>query len=173
MLIGQNIVRVLGWHKAALMTPIMLLTTGGIFYLVALNREAISAMAFFSAIITNPVMLAIWIGQIQNILSKATKYSLFDPTKEMAYIPLDDELKIKGKAAVDVIGGRFSKAGGSTIQIALMAILGISASDPMGQLKIAPYLFIFLLIIVIAWIYAVNGLNKAFIAKQTENEKKK
>jgi AAA family ATP:ADP antiporter len=168
MFIAQNILRILGWRKAALMTPIMILITGGIFFVVALNRDVISEMAFFAAIISNPVMLAIWMGQIQNILSKATKYSLFDSTKEMSYIPLDDELKIKGKAAVDVIGGRFSKAGGSMIQIGLMAALGISAADPMGQLKIAPYLFIFLLIIVIAWIYAVIGLNKAFEEKQAE-----
>jgi ATP:ADP antiporter, AAA family len=172
MLIGQNILRVLGWRKAALVTPVMILITGGIFYVVALNRDAITAMALFAAVISNPVMLAIWIGQIQNILSKSTKYALFDSTKEMAYIPLDDELKIKGKAAVDVLGGRFSKAGGSLIQIFLLTVLGISATDPEGQLKIAPYLFIFLLIIVIAWIYAVNSLSKAFEAKQAEHKKK-
>jgi ATP:ADP antiporter, AAA family len=34
-------------------------------------------------------------GTVQNILSKATKYAFFDPTKEMAYIPLDQNAKVR------------------------------------------------------------------------------
>ncbi len=35
------------------------------------------------------------VGMVQNILSKAIKYALFDPTKEMAYIPLDQDTKVR------------------------------------------------------------------------------
>ena len=61
-------------------------------------------------------MLAVIIGAAQNIVSKGAKYALFDPCKESAYIPLDNESKTKGKAAVDVVGGVLGKSGGSFLQ---------------------------------------------------------
>ena len=61
-------------------------------------------------------MMAVLIGAAQNILSKAAKYSLFDPCKESAFIPLDAESRTKGKAAVEVIGGPLGKSGGSFLQ---------------------------------------------------------
>eukprot|EP01036_Dinobryon_divergens_P056399 gene56399-75300_t len=33
-------------------------------------------------------MLAVLVGAAQNVLSKGAKYALFDPCKEVAYIPL-------------------------------------------------------------------------------------
>jgi hypothetical protein len=44
-----------------------------------------------------PLYAAVLVGAAQNIFSKSSKYSLFDPCKEMAYIPLEDEIKTKGK----------------------------------------------------------------------------
>jgi ATP/ADP translocase len=34
------------------------------------------------------------VGAVQSILSKSAKCALFDPTLQMAYIPLDNESKV-------------------------------------------------------------------------------
>lgn len=100
-------------------------------------------------------MLAVFIGAAQNIMSKAAKYSLFDPCKEMAYIPLDTESKTKGKAAVDVIGGPLGKSGGSFIQQLLIGFFGsLEASTP--------WLGGVLGLIIAAWIKAASSLSKQF-----------
>ena len=48
-----------------------------------------------AAIGLTPLMAAVLVGAAQNVFSKSSKYSLFDPCKEMAYIPLDQETQLK------------------------------------------------------------------------------
>ena len=162
MLAGRFIFRKWGWGTAALITPVTLLTTGAAFFSLTLFPQ------FFAPITaqlgTTPLMLAVMIGAAQNILSKGAKYSLFDPCKEMAYIPLDAESKTKGKAAVDVIGAPLGKSGGSIIQQILIGIFGsLSASTP--------YLGGILGLIIMVWIKAAASLNIQFQQKNKELEK--
>jgi ATP/ADP translocase len=40
------------------------------------------------------------------VCARSSKFSLFDPAKEMAYIQMSRKEKSKGKAAVDLIGSQ-------------------------------------------------------------------
>ena len=59
----------------------------GVFFALILFNDALVPM--ITSLGTTPLMLAVFVGAAQNIISKGSKYSLFDPCKEMAYIPLD------------------------------------------------------------------------------------
>lgn len=158
-----NVVRKLGWKIAALITPVVLLLTGAGFFGFMLFGDYLTGfVAFFG---TTPLMMAVVFGTIQNIMSKSAKYSLFDPTKEMTYIPLDQEYKVKGKAAIDVTGARFGKSGGALIQQFLIITLGSIAA-------MTPYIGFILLGIIVAWIIAANSLSKQFHVANAEKEAK-
>ncbi len=154
LFVGGNLIRRKGWGFAAMVTPVVLLITGAGFFAFVLFRENLAG--YIAMLGTTPLMLAVLFGAAQNIMSKSAKYSLFDPTKEMAYIPLDPESKVKGKAAIDVVGARLGKSGGSFVQQGLLVALGSLAA-------ITPYIAAILFVIIIAWLYAVKNLNKRFI----------
>jgi AAA family ATP:ADP antiporter len=162
LFVGGNVIRRFGWRAGALATPIVLLITGVGFFSFVIFRDYLTGfVAFFGF---TPLLLAVYFGAAQNFMSKAAKYSLFDPTKEMAYIPLDPETKVKGKAAIDVVGARFGKSGGALINQAL--IVGF------GSLSlITPYVAAALFLIIFIWIWAANRLNKEFLVLTAEKEK--
>ena len=148
MFVGGNMVRLRGWGFTAQFTPWVLLITGALFFVLIITKQALGGGESF-------LVAAIYAGAAQNVLSKSSKYSLFDPTKEMAYIPLDGERKTKGKAAIDGVGSRLGKSGGALIQQALL-VLGGSLDN------ITPIIAIILGCIIAAWILAVQRLEPLF-----------
>ena len=164
MLIGSNILRRVSWLAAATFTPAMILCTGLAFFsfIIFDNSMGLQVAAFLG---TGPLAMVVVIGMVQNVLSKATKYSLFDSTKEMSYIPLDDEMKTKGKAAVDVIGGRFGKSGGGIIQSTFFIVMPAYTFS-----EATPFFSAIFFVVVILWIFAVRGLSREYNAKLAENK---
>lgn len=161
LFVGGNLMRKKGWTFTALVTPVMLLATGGLFFLFIIFKTQLNPLTVLVG--ATPVFFAVVLGMIQNMLSKSTKYSLFDPTKEMAYIPLDQESKVKGKAAIDVVGARLGKSGGAFLQQGLLLVCGTIGA-------ITPYVAVVLAIIVVAWMLAAKALGKQFNVLTQEQE---
>ncbi len=162
MILGNNIIRLTSWRFAASLTPLMILATGIPFFaFIVYGKVIISNFAALAFI--NPIAIAVFIGLLQNVLSKSTKYSLFDPTKEMAYIPLDPELKSKGKVAVDVIGGRLGKSGGAVIP-AILFTCGLNFTEA------TPYLAVICIIVLGLWLWTVQLLSKEYTKALDESK---
>ena len=153
----KGIVRRFGWFTGAMVTPSIFLVTTILFFSFILFKDALEGPLLFFGITS--LCMSVFIGAAQNILGKGMKYSLFDPTKEMTYIPLDQELKIKGKAAVDVIGSRLGKSGGGFIQLTLLTLTAGT------QLTIMPYLSGLILVIMMIWMGAVKEFSKLYSEK--------
>jgi AAA family ATP:ADP antiporter len=153
MIIGANVLRRFNWVTGALMTPLMIFITGlGFFTFVVFDDLVFSYVAYF--VLLNPIFIAVILGTAQNVLSKGIKYAFFDPTKEMAYIPIDEELKTKGKAAVDVVGARLAKSGGAFIQATIFSLFPAAS-----YAEVTPYLMVVFVIICIIWLVNVRFLN--------------
>lgn len=164
MLLSQFIFDKFGWGVAAKITPTVLLLTGvGFFSLLLFGDPLGPALAKFGM---TPLLAAVYVGAMQNIFSKSAKYSLFDPCKEMAYIPLDEDTKVKGKAAIDVVCNPLGKSGGALIQQFMILTFGSLANS-------TPYLGGILLVIVLAWLGAARSLDTQFTALRQEEELEK
>ncbi|AQK96968.1 Plastidic ATP/ADP-transporter [Zea mays] len=163
MLLGRIILRKFGWGVAAMITPTVLLLTGvGFFSLILFGQPLTPMLATMGM---TPLLAAVYVGAMQNIFSKSAKYSLFDPCKEMAYIPLDEDMKVKGKAAIDVVCNPLGKSGGALIQQFMILTFGSLANS-------TPYLGGILLVIVLAWLGAASSLDKQFSSLAKEDLKK-
>jgi len=61
-----------GWGVAAQITPSVLLATGGVFFSLMLAPAAWAPLA--AGLSTTPLMLAVLVGSLQNIMTKSSKY---------------------------------------------------------------------------------------------------
>jgi len=95
-----------------------------------------------------------YIGLLAIVLVKAFKYVFFDRTKELLYkgFPSTEE-QVYTKSAVDGVGARIGKAGGSIIiQILTKWVFDFKI------LEIKGLLFFLITIILVIWIFAVTKI---------------
>lgn len=150
------LIRRLGWGFCAQLPPIVIGATSIIFLTLFLNQQWLGA---------SPLLLIVIFGAFQNVSTKVMKYAFFDSTKEMSYIPLDQESKVKGKAAIDVVGSRLGKSGAAWIQIVLIQVAGTGS-----VLSITHFLLPLIACTVLFWILSVRQLNKQFTKEKLLTE---
>lgn len=157
LFVSGNSLRKFGWTFTAMLTPMIMMFSSVVFFglfFFSSQLEQFSMLAFGSS----SLALIVLAGSIQNILSRGAKYTVFDATKEMSFVPLSMECKIKGKAAIDGICNRMGKSGGSVIhQGLLIALSSFTAS--------APYVATILFVIIAGWMTAVRSLGREFNAR--------
>jgi AAA family ATP:ADP antiporter len=155
-------IRKMNWTKSALISPVILLSTGIAFFSFLLFKD--TGLATLTALFgTTPLALGVFFGSMQNCFARASKYTFFDATKEMAFIPLSKESKLKGKAAIDGVGSRLGKSGGSVVHQGLLVIFGTVASSTS---IVAGILFL----VIGGWIVAVRSLGKQFTQLVTQHQ---
>lgn len=154
ILTTTKVVQRFSWTACALIPPVVVGVTGLIFFnfiFFPLNEFSWIATLYNMS----PLMLTVTLGSIQNCLSRASKYTFFDATKEMAFIPLSSESKLKGKAAIDGVGSRLGKSGGSAIHQGLILLLSTVGAS-------VPYIAIIFFFVILIWGSTVISLGKKF-----------
>jgi AAA family ATP:ADP antiporter len=159
LFVSGNCIRKFGWTFTAMLTPIILLLTSiGFFFFFFLKEYPEYVSRVFGLA---PLPLVVFFGSLQNCASRAAKYSVFDATKEMAFVPLSDTEKVKAKAAVDGVCNRLGKSVGSVIYNILFFFFSSITES-------APFVALALFIAIGLWILCVHFLGKQFneITKQ-------
>jgi AAA family ATP:ADP antiporter len=101
------------WSYSVMLTPfLMVIMTCSFFAAVHFGKTKLFAGA-------NPLSFTIFLGSLHFCIGRSTKYTIFDTTKELAFIPLSKEGQVKGKLVIDGIGSRFGRGTSSLISITL------------------------------------------------------
>ena len=152
LFVSGFLVRRLGWKYAAYVTPCILMSTCFAFFWLILFQDSPWTKSIIYCFTSHPLELILLFGSIQIVFSRGCKYTLFDTSKEMAYIPLSTMEKRYGKAAIDGVGSRIGKSAGSLlIQALLMTYGSLSAA--------VPFLAFFILLILFFWFLSVKNLS--------------
>ena len=153
--ISGAIMRRFSWTTSALIPPAIFLITGTAFFSFLLFKNTSLSASFAALLGATPLTIGVFFGSMQNIFARATKYTLFDATKELSFIPLSKESRMKGKAAIDGFGSRLGKSGASIVHQSLIMVFGsISLS--------APFVGGILILVIVGWMAATRLLGKEF-----------
>lgn len=166
MMVGMNVLKNCKWKTSALVTPLFTGIAGIIMFALMLFQKKFGSDALIFG--ASALMACVWAGAFQIGGAKGIKYSMFDATKNIAYLPLSSEEKTKSQAAVEVVGSRFGKSGASTLVVLLTGIIfpktkitdGFNMQFIMGAC----------ILVILLWMLAVIKINPTVMKKMKEKE---
>lgn len=152
--VAHIIIRKFGWKKAALITPLSILVSSIFFFSLVFFHDSEFLTAIITELLNSSVLwVAMIIGSVQNSLTRATKYSIYDSIKEMAFIPLSTSMRHQGKAVIDGIASRIGKSSGSVFYALLLPLCG-------SLQETIPYVSVIAISVTLFWIYSIISLDK-------------
>jgi len=113
-LVSRWLFKRFSWSVIALITPTLLFITSSL---------------FFSSIYMPGSTLGfiLTLGSLHYIVALTAKYTIFDTTKEISFLSLESQDRIRAKSVIDTIGSRLGKSGSSCIyQLLLIVLSGMS-----------------------------------------------
>ncbi|MBS0621927.1 MAG: hypothetical protein JSR80_03090 [Verrucomicrobia bacterium] len=138
LFIAPLLIQKFRWVVPAMITPVTIV---------------IISLCFFGAVLLDAIPLAVFFGSALFCYGRSAKYGLFDPTKELAYIPLAQQTKMRGKLVIDGVAARFGIGVASGVSMALNAGLTTLVAT-------VPYLSAIALVIGAIWIRSTSTLGK-------------
>ena len=139
------------WVIAALATPLCLLITEGCFFIFL--RGKIISDTWFGWTETEWMGVIILLGSLQYCICRAAKYTLFDASKELAFVLMPPFQKMKGKLVIDGICARLGRGGASTLSICLITVCG-------GVFASSLLTGIIAICMTFSWIFTTHRLGK-------------
>ena len=161
---GSHLLNRCGWRVGAMATPLIMAVVAVPFFFSVMFMDIHSSDFALKTSVTVATCLV--------LLSRSCKYGLFDATTQLSYlkVPLDDESKTRGKAAIDVLGSRIGKSGASLIQQGFVLVFG-------SILDAAPAVFIVYYAVALSWVTSVYKLGNLFSSNESaailESDQKK
>lgn len=160
---GSTTVRRFGWRFAASIPLVVMGLMGGVFFFMSYAKNSLSIVQdLFGVRMSWYVML---FGSGYHIMNKTVKYSFQNETIEMAYIPLEREVRLKCKAAIDVLSTRIGVGFDSWLQIVLLNLFNTNNIQTCSGI-----LLVVLFVIVGFWYNSVVYLDKQLSDFERKNQ---
>ncbi len=75
----------------------------------------------------NALYVVMSLGSIYYVLALSAKYTIFDMCKEMAFLSIDANERMRAKSVIDSVGSRLGKSGSSCLYQILLITFGSTA----------------------------------------------